>query len=52
MTESGAIDRAIHERIVREKIEEDPADPRIILTVRGKGYMLAETVQEVGEVAS
>lgn len=51
--------RGIHTRTVdmhiarlREKIEEDPADPRIILTVRGKGYMLAETVQEVGEVAS
>jgi len=51
--------RGIHTRTVdmhiarlREKIEEDPADPRIILTVRGKGYMLAETVQEVEEVAS
>ena len=51
--------RGIHTRTVdmhiarlREKIEEDPADPRIILTVRGKGYMLAETVEEVGEVAS
>lgn len=51
--------RGIHTRTVdmhiarlREKIEEDPADPRIILTVRGKGYMLAETVQEAGEVAS
>ena len=44
--------RGLHTRTVdmhvarlREKIEADPAEPSIVLTVRGKGYMLAESVQ-------
>jgi DNA-binding response OmpR family regulator len=32
---------------LREKVEPDPSDPRIVLTVRGKGYMLGESVVTV-----
>lgn len=28
----------VHVRWLREKIEEDPADPKRIITVRGTGY--------------
>jgi DNA-binding response OmpR family regulator len=31
----------VHVRHLREKLEEDPSDPRLILTVRGAGYRLA-----------
>jgi len=31
----------MHIARLREKLRDDPAEPRIILTVRGKGYMLA-----------
>ncbi|MEK5037071.1 response regulator transcription factor [Sporosarcina sp. FSL K6-3457] len=31
---------AVHISNLRKKIEDDPADPRWIITVRGKGYML------------
>ena len=34
----------MHIARLREKIEDDPADPKIVLTVRGKGYMLADPV--------
>ncbi|MDY7109082.1 MAG: response regulator transcription factor [Planctomycetota bacterium] len=44
--------KGIHTRTVdmhiarlREKIENDPSTPRIVLTVRGKGYKLADTVK-------
>lgn len=30
----------VHIRRLREKIEEDPAEPKVIVTVRGVGYML------------
>jgi DNA-binding response OmpR family regulator len=32
----------VHVRHLREKIEEDPSDPELILTVRGAGYRLRE----------
>jgi len=37
--ETRAVD--MHIRRLREKIEQDAADPTLIVTVRGKGYMLA-----------
>ena len=38
------IDRVIDVHIgkLRQKVEEDPARPRLILTVRGFGYRFAE----------
>jgi DNA-binding response OmpR family regulator len=40
----GAETRTIdmHVARLREKLHDDPADPKIILTVRGKGYALAK----------
>jgi DNA-binding response OmpR family regulator len=37
----------VHIRRLREKIEPDPSDPRLVLTVRGVGYRFA-TAEEVG----
>jgi DNA-binding response OmpR family regulator len=34
----------VHVRRLREKIEQDPSDPRLVLTVRGLGYRFAEDV--------
>ena len=31
----------MHIARLREKLHDDPAHPRIVLTVRGQGYMLA-----------
>ncbi len=33
----------VHIRWLREKIEEDPSDPKLIITVRGVGYRFEET---------
>ncbi|MBM4087989.1 MAG: response regulator transcription factor [Planctomycetes bacterium] len=33
----------MHIARLREKMQDDPAEPRIIMTVRGKGYMFAAT---------
>ena len=39
----GAIESLkVHMRHLREKLEEDPANPRLILTEHGKGYRLAK----------
>jgi DNA-binding response OmpR family regulator len=38
----------MHIARLRDKLEEDPADPRIICTVRGKGYMLDGSVEAEG----
>jgi two-component system alkaline phosphatase synthesis response regulator PhoP len=32
----------VHVSHLREKLEDDPADPAFILTVRGAGYAFAE----------
>jgi DNA-binding response OmpR family regulator len=34
----------MHVTRLREKLRDDPDDPRIVLTVRGKGYMLAASI--------
>ena len=35
----------MHVARLREKLRDDPSEPRVIVTVRGKGYMLAEAVR-------
>jgi DNA-binding response OmpR family regulator len=35
----------MHMARLREKVEADPAKPRVVVTVRGKGYMLGEGVE-------
>jgi len=44
---AGPFDRSIDIQVsrIRQKIEIDPKDPKIIITVRGGGYMLATKVQ-------
>lgn len=37
----------VHIRWLREKLEENPSAPRRIVTVRGRGYVLASDTQEV-----
>jgi DNA-binding response OmpR family regulator len=41
----------VHVRRVREKIEQDPSDPRMVLTVRGVGYRFA-SARELDELDS
>lgn len=36
----------VHIRRIRERIEEDPSNPRHLLTIRGLGYKLAKELQE------
>jgi DNA-binding response OmpR family regulator len=36
----------MHIARLREKLRDDPAQPRILLTVRGKGYMMAEMTND------
>jgi len=49
----GIVTRTIdmHVARLRDKLRDDPTEPRIILTVRGKGYMFATGDQSAGEVA-
>lgn len=44
---SGPFDRAIDVQVgrLRRKVERDPAEPRLIRSVRGAGYLLAATVE-------
>lgn len=41
------LDRSIDRRVsrLRRKLEDDPVDPRIIKTIRGKGYLLSAVIQ-------
>jgi DNA-binding response OmpR family regulator len=45
ITPRGVTTRTIDMHItrLREKLRDDPADPRVLLTVRGKGYMFASS---------
>ena len=36
----------VHIRHIREKIEDDPADPRLLLTVKGLGYKFVTGSEE------
>ena len=38
----------MHVTRLREKLRDDPAEPRIVLTVRGKGYMIGERMKAEG----
>jgi DNA-binding response OmpR family regulator len=35
----------MHVARLREKLRDDPIDPRVLVTVRGRGYMLAQTAK-------
>jgi DNA-binding response OmpR family regulator len=39
----------MHVTRLREKLRDDPSEPRVVLTVRGKGYMFAEASKVRGE---
>ena len=41
----------VHIRWLREKLEDDPASPRYLLTVRGQGYRFAMATMAAGPVA-
>jgi len=45
--EAEPFDRSIDNQVsrLRHRLGEDPADPRIIKTVRGEGYVLAVPVE-------
>ena len=49
--DAGPFDRAIDMQIgrLRRKVEPDPHHPRLILAVRGAGYLLAARVQQVAD---
>ncbi len=40
---------AVHVRRLREKVERDPSDPRLVVTVRGTGYRFATHAELEGE---
>ncbi len=48
----GIVTRTIDMHVVRlrDKLRDDPGDPQIILTVRGKGYMFASAGPAAGEL--
>jgi DNA-binding response OmpR family regulator len=35
----------VHVRRLREKIEQDPSDPQLVITVRGTGYRFAKAAE-------
>jgi DNA-binding response OmpR family regulator len=41
-TETRTID--MHIASLRDKLRDDPSEPKVLLTVRGKGYMFAQSV--------
>ncbi len=41
----------VHVRRLREKVERDPSDPRLVLTVRGVGYRFATDEELAGSAA-
>ncbi len=45
--EADALDRSIDIAVsrLRQRLRDDPSDPRIIKTVRGEGYVLAVPVE-------
>lgn len=47
-----SVDRSldVHVSRLRQKLEEDPKDPRLIKTVRGVGYVLAAVARKSGRV--
>ena len=50
----GAETRTVDMTVVRlrQKLRDDPANPRLLLTVRGKGYMLEEANRPTGQQAT
>jgi DNA-binding response OmpR family regulator len=41
----------MHVARLREKLGDDGADPKVLLTVRGKGYMMADGLGGIGRKA-
>lgn len=48
--DSGVV--SVHVSKLRRKLEQDPSRPRLLLTVRGVGYKLSASVEQISEGAS